>query len=224
MLRHCNALAAAARDYCQQRGILSIHLLSSPGSGKTELLARTIPLLQAHCAVAVIEADPHTDLDCIRIRAAGAPCVQTNTGGAGHLDAARVHTALQQLLPSPGSILFIESAGNLVFPAAFDVGESRRVLLLSVCEGDDKPLKYADAFASADLLLITKSVLLPHVCFDTAACVAGARRVCGEVPILQLDALSGEGMDGWLAWLLQQRNGSGPGGPTAPFMPLRGAL
>lgn len=224
ILQKHNALAGATRDYCRQRGIVSVHLLSSPGSGKTELLERTLPLLQAHCPVAVIEGDQHSDLDSIRIRAAGAPSVQVNTGRDGHLDAARVHDALQLLLPSSGSVLFIESVGSLVFPAGFDVGESRRVLLLSVCEGDDKPLKYTEAFASADLLLITKTALLPHVRFDVAACISRVLSVCGDVPILLLDAVSGEGMDGWLTWLLQQRTSSAHIDQAAPFMPLRGAL
>lgn len=223
ILQKYNALAAATRDYCQERGILSINLLSSPGSGKTELLARTIPRLQAHCPVAVIEGDQHTELDTLRIRAAGAPSVQINTGRACHLDAGRVQEALHLLLPAPGSVLFIENIGNLVCPTAFDLGESRRVVLLSVCEGDDKPLKYAEAFASADLLLITKTSLLPHVRFDTAACIAQARSVCRDVPVLLLDAISGEGMTPWLSWLLQQRAACMPALQPAAVTPLRGA-
>ena len=136
-----------------------------------------------------------------RIRATGAPAVQVNTGKGCHLDAHMIGHALDELAPAPGSLLFIENVGNLVCPAAFDLGEAHKVVVLSVTEGEDKPLKYPDMFAAADLMLLNKSDLLPHLEFDVAACMANALRVNPGLQILPVSARSGDGMAAWLSWI-----------------------
>lgn len=196
-----NRYAAANRLWFNQRGILSLNLVSSPGSGKTTLLTHSIEFLRDTLPMAVIEGDQQTSRDAERIRATGAAAMQINTGKGCHLDAHMVGHALDSLEPAAQSLLFIENVGNLVCPAAFDLGESQRVVILSVTEGDDKPLKYPDMFASADLMLLTKIDLLPHVDFDVDGCIEHARRVNPGIKVLQLSARSGEGMNHWLQWL-----------------------
>ncbi|MCC6136810.1 MAG: hydrogenase nickel incorporation protein HypB [Candidatus Contendobacter sp.] len=185
------------------RGVFALNLVSSPGSGKTTLLSQTVRALGTEFPVAVIGGDQQTANDAERIRAAGAPAVQINTGKGCHLDAHGVGHALEQLPLPEGGILFIENVGNLVCPADFDLGEAHKVVVLSVTEGEDKPLKYANMFAAADLMLLNKIDLLPHVDFDVAQCLDYARRVNSTLQILQLSARTGEGMAAWLDWLRQ---------------------
>ncbi|MGE5478763.1 MAG: hydrogenase nickel incorporation protein HypB [Bacteroidales bacterium] len=200
-----DSLAARNRAFLADRGVFALNLVSSPGSGKTTLLCRTIEALAGKYAVAVIEGDQQTSNDADRIRATGAPAVQVNTGKGCHLDADMVARACERLNPADDSVLFIENVGNLVCPAAFDLGEAHKVAILSVTEGEDKPLKYPDMFAAADLMILTKVDLLPHLDFDVAACVANARKVNPDMAVLQLSARSGEGMDQWLAWIAEGR-------------------
>jgi hydrogenase nickel incorporation protein HypB len=181
-----------------------LNLLSSPGSGKTSLLIQTIEQLKNSQAVAVIEGDQQTSRDAERIRATGVPALQLNTGKGCHLDAPMVGHAVEQLQPASNGILFIENVGNLVCPAGFDLGEARKVVILSVTEGEDKPLKYPDMFHAADLLLLNKIDLLPHLDFDLQQCIANARRINPGIEIIQLSARSGEGINDWLAWLKRQ--------------------
>ena len=198
-----NAYAQANRQAFQTRGLRVVNLMSSPGSGKTTLLTRTIERLQAAVPVAVIEGDQQTTRDADRIRATGAPAVQVNTGKGCHLDAHMVQHAMGSLDPADGSLVFIENVGNLVCPAGFDLGEAKRVVMLSVTEGEDKPLKYPDIFHAADIILLTKIDLLPYVDFDVEQCISYARRLRPDIPVLQLSARSGAGMDRWCAWLQQ---------------------
>ena len=197
--------AAANRRYLKSRGILALNLVSSPGSGKTALLVRTVAAL-GPSAASVIEGDQQTSRDAERIRAAGARAVQINTGRICHLDAHMVGHALHDLAPDPGGVVFIENVGNLVCPAGFDLGEARRVVVLSVTEGEDKPLKYPDIFATADLALINKTDLLPHLDFDMDAVVGNARRINPGLEILPVSARTGEGFAAWLAWIEAARS------------------
>ncbi|MBZ4021542.1 hydrogenase accessory protein HypB [Rhodobacter sp. TJ_12] len=199
-----DALAAQNRAAFDAQGLLALNLLSSPGSGKTTLLCETIRALAGRLPTAVIEGDQETSFDADRIRETGAPAVQINTGKGCHLDAAMIADAVGQLAPVRGSVLFIENVGNLVCPAAFDLGEAARVVVLSVTEGDDKPLKYPDMFAHADLMILNKIDLLPYLRFDVARCLEMARRVNPALPCLQLSATTGEGFDAWLDWIAHQ--------------------
>lgn len=195
--------AALNRERLDKAQCLALNLMSSPGSGKTTLLEKTLQALPGSLSVAVIEGDQQTEQDAERIRAAGAPAVQINTGKGCHLEAQRVSQALDQLLPGTPRLLFIENVGNLVCPAGFDLGEQRRVVLLSVTEGDDKPLKYPDIFARADLLLFTKTDLLPYVDFNRDRCLEFARRIRPDLPALSVSATHGDGLTEWLEWLGQ---------------------
>lgn len=196
-----NQYAAANRDYFRQQGILALNLVSSPGSGKTTLLARTIEDMKTDYAVAVIEGDQQTANDAERIRATGAKALQINTGKGCHLDGHMVGHALESLQPEEGSLLFIENVGNLVCPAAFDLGEAHKVAILSVTEGEDKPLKYPDMFHASDLMLLNKTDLLPHLNFDVEKCIAYAQQVNPRIRVLQVSATTGEGMDDWYRWI-----------------------
>ncbi len=181
--------------------LFAMNVVSSPGSGKTSLLVKTIEALKGRLPVAVIEGDQQTSNDADRIRATGAPAVQINTGKGCHLDAHMVGHALATLRPERGSALFIENVGNLVCPAAFDLGEARRVVVLSVAEGEDKPLKYPDMFATADLMLLNKSDLLPHLDFDVGLCLANALRINPDLQTLTVSARTGEGVAAFVAWI-----------------------
>ncbi|MBI5861683.1 MAG: hydrogenase nickel incorporation protein HypB [Rhodocyclales bacterium] len=193
--------AAANRQRFQEQGVLALNLMSSPGSGKTSLLVRTIEALQGRTPLAVIEGDQQTSVDAERIRHTGTPAVQVNTGKGCHLDASMVGRALARLDAKEASLLFIENVGNLVCPAAFDLGEAAKVTLLSVTEGEDKPLKYPDMFRVAHLLLLNKCDLLPYVDFDVERAIANARRINPSIEIISLSAKTGEGFDGWLSWI-----------------------
>jgi hydrogenase nickel incorporation protein HypB len=197
-------LASYNRDWLTSQGITALNVMSSPGSGKTTLLARTITEMSGAAggrSFAVVEGDQETLLDAERIRATGAPVVQINTGAGCHLDADMFRRGLAALAPQPGSVLFVENVGNLVCPALFDLGESARVVVISVTEGADKPLKYPQMFAGADLVLINKADLLPYVDFDVEACIDFARRVRPGVDCLLLSATTGAGIQAWYEWV-----------------------
>jgi hydrogenase nickel incorporation protein HypB len=206
ILEKNDAYAAANRRLLEQRGILALNLVSSPGSGKTTLLTRTISDLAGKFAVSVIEGDQQTANDAERIRAAGARAVQINTGKGCHLDGHMVGHAIETLNPPAASVLFIENVGNLVCPAAFDLGEACKVAILSVTEGEDKPIKYPDMFHAAEVMLLNKTDLLPYVDFDVDRCVEYARRVNPNIKILRVCATSGEGMDDWYRWISARRD------------------
>jgi hydrogenase nickel incorporation protein HypB len=197
--------AARNRQRFAATGTIALNFVSSPGSGKTTLLVRTIAALAGKIPVAVIEGDQQTSVDADRIRSAGAPAVQINTGKGCHLDAHMVGHALDELPSLNHGFLFIENVGNLVCPAAFDLGEAAKVAVVSVTEGDDKPLKYPDIFAAASLVLVNKIDLAPHVDADVGVLIANARRVNPDVAVLMLSARTGEGLDAWIAWLDAQR-------------------
>jgi hydrogenase nickel incorporation protein HypB len=196
-----NEYAAANRRRFGERGILALNLVSSPGSGKTTLLTRTIDDLKADLKLSVIEGDQQTANDAERIRGTGIKALQINTGKGCHLDAHMVGHALETLQPEDGSVLFIENVGNLVCPAAFDLGEAHKVAILSVTEGEDKPIKYPDLFHAADLMLLNKIDLLPYVQFDVDKCIEYARRVNPGIRVLRVSATSGEGTDPWYRWI-----------------------
>ena len=195
--------AAANRRRLSEQGVLALNLMSSPGAGKTTLLVETVRALSGELGIAVVEGDQETSNDAERIRACGVPAVQINTGRGCHLDAHMVGHALDELPLAAGSVVFIENVGNLVCPAAFDLGEAGKVVILSVTEGDDKPLKYPDMFAAADLMLLNKTDLLAHVDFDPERAIELARRVNPEIAEIRLSARSGEGMAAWLDWVLE---------------------
>jgi hydrogenase nickel incorporation protein HypB len=219
-----NQVAQQNRAHFRSHGVRALNLVSSPGSGKTTLLCATIRALQQQhpeLPLAVIEGDQQTTHDADRIRATGAPAIQVNTGKGCHLDAPMVAQAIARLAlhdhahgrghqhhdhdhghHHPQSLLFIENVGNLVCPALWDLGEDAKVVILSVTEGEDKPLKYPDMFAAAQLMLLTKTDLLPHLSFDVQRCMDYARRVNPGIRILQLSATTGEGMNDWIDWLL----------------------
>ncbi len=200
-----NQYAAANRRWFAQRGILALNLVSSPGSGKTTLLTRTMTALKGKYSLAVIEGDQQTANDAERIRATGVRALQINTGKGCHLDAHMVGHGLQTLEPENDAVLFIENVGNLVCPAAFDLGEAHKVAILSVTEGEDKPIKYPDMFHAADLLLLNKVDLLPYLQFDTDKCIDYARRVNPAIKVIRLSATSGEGMHDWYRWITAAR-------------------
>ncbi len=196
-------IAAQLRDKFKTQNILALNLMSSPGSGKTTLLVRTIEALKEQFSVAVVEGDQQTNHDAERIRAAGVTAVQINTGKGCHLDANMVQHGIEHLKPENNSVLFIENVGNLVCPSAFDLGETYKVVILSVTEGEDKPIKYPDMFHAADIMLLTKSDLLPHLDFDVDQCIEYARRINPDINVVQLSAHSGENMQQWYS-LIQQ--------------------
>ena len=194
------------RAHFDQHGVLAINLMSSPGAGKTALLEATIEALSGRFKVAVIEGDLETENDADRIRAKGVPAIQITTGSACHLDAHMVHGALHDMELEGVDILFIENVGNLVCPASFDLGQHRNVALLSSPEGHDKPAKYPVMFRAADLVLVTKSDLLPVLGdFDPAQAERYLRQLANPAPLFELSARTGDGMHHWLDWLEQGR-------------------
>ncbi|MCQ0988219.1 hydrogenase nickel incorporation protein HypB [Jiella marina] len=197
--------AAENRKRLEASGVLALNLVSSPGSGKTTLLCETIRRLAGSVPATVIEGDQQTANDAERIRAAGAPAVQVNTGKGCHLDAHMVGHAMERLPLEDGGILFIENVGNLVCPAAFDLGEAAKVAILSVTEGEDKPLKYPDMFAASRLMILNKIDLAPHCDFDSVRCAENARRINPAIEVIELSAKTAEGFEAWLGWLDQRR-------------------
>ena len=210
-----NRIARRNRLHFEVHGVTALNLVSSPGSGKTTLLCATITALKARAPalpVSVIEGDQQTSVDADRIRETGAPAIQINTGKGCHLDAPMVAEAFDALHDhhhahahhGVRSLLFIENVGNLVCPAVWDLGEDAKVAILSVTEGEDKPLKYPDMFAAASLMIVNKIDLLPHLRFDVERCITAARRVNPAIEVIRLSATTGEGMDDWLSWLEQR--------------------
>ena len=193
--------ADANRRLFGERGVFALNLVSSPGSGKTTLLARTAADLGDGLPMSVIEGDQQTSRDAERIRSAGVCALQINTGKACHLDAHMIGHALERLELRRGGVLFIENVGNLVCPASFDLGEHHKVVVMSVTEGEDKPLKYPDMFAAADLMIINKIDLLPYVEFDVVRSKAYARRINPDLEVIELSATQGAGLDQWYLWL-----------------------
>ncbi len=201
ILARNDAIAAANRHDLQAAKTLALNLVSSPGSGKTALLVETLKRIGDTYPVAVIEGDQETSADADRIRATGAPAIQINTGKGCHLDADLVRTGMSRLGTPAHGILFIENVGNLVCPAGFDLGEAHKVVIVSVTEGEDKPLKYSSMFAASALMVVTKTDLLPHLDFDVDRLIDNARRINPTIGVLKLSAKTGEGMDRWLHWL-----------------------
>lgn len=199
-----DAYAMANRRVLKALGALAVNLVSSPGSGKTTLLCETIRRLGT-APLAVIEGDQQTSADADRIRATGATAIQINTGKGCHLDAHMVGHAMDDLTLKPGSFLFIENVGNLVCPAAFDLGEDAKIAILSVTEGEDKPLKYPDMFTAAKVAILNKIDLAPHTDADLDAYEANLRRVNPSITILRVSARTGQGMEAWIQWLHHAR-------------------
>jgi hydrogenase nickel incorporation protein HypB len=202
LLEKNDALAAINRRHFADRAVLALNLVSSPGSGKTTLLVKTIEAWAARTPVAVIEGDQQTSRDADRIRATGAPAVQVNTGKGCHLDAHMVGHAVDRLDPAEGSLLLIENVGNLVCPAAFDLGEAHKVVILSVTEGEDKPLKYPPMFHSADVAVVTKLDLAAATEFDREKALANLRRVSHHATVFEVSARSGQGLEAWCEFLI----------------------
>jgi hydrogenase nickel incorporation protein HypB len=199
-----NAYAGENRKHFTEHGVFALNLVSSPGSGKTTLLTRTIEHLKGKkISIAVIEGDQQTTRDADRIRATGVAAIQINTGKGCHLDAHMVGHAVERLVLPDDSLLLIENVGNLVCPAAFDLGEAHKVAILSVTEGEDKPLKYPDMFEAADVMLLNKIDLLPYLAFNVPLCLEYARRINPNIKVILISAVSGEGMDEWEEWLGQ---------------------
>jgi hydrogenase nickel incorporation protein HypB len=204
ILARNNRLAAGNRALFKAHGLFVLNLVSSPGSGKTTLLEKTLKDLSATIRSAVIEGDQQTDNDAVRIAATGAPVKQINTGAGCHLDAHMVGHAAQEFDLDNLDLLLIENVGNLVCPASFDLGENHKVVVLSVTEGEDKPLKYPHMFHAADIMLLNKTDLLPHLDFDVAKCREMARRVNPGITIFEVSARTGAGMDDWYGWLSER--------------------
>ncbi len=198
VLSHNDRLAERNRGYFAGRGITALNLVSSPGSGKTELLAATLVALRGKTPSAVLVGDLQTDNDAARLRNLGAPVVQINTGDVCHLDAEMIHSALDRIELAGVKLLFIENVGNLVCPSAFDLGESERIVLLSVTEGEDKPLKYPSLFHSASIVVITKTDMASAAGFDRDTALANVRRIAHHAQVLELSARTGVGMEAWI--------------------------
>ncbi|OYU94667.1 MAG: hydrogenase accessory protein HypB [Bacteroidetes bacterium B1(2017)] len=201
VLHENNLLAERNRGYFDAKNILALNLVSSPGSGKTTLLERTLTDLKGQLEFAVIEGDQQTTNDADRIHATGTKVTQINTGKGCHLDSHMVMHALQGMKPKANSVLFIENVGNLVCPAMFDLGEKERVVIISVTEGDDKPLKYPDMFFSSTLCIINKTDLLPYVPFDMEKVKANALKINHKLEIIEVSCTNGEGLEQWYNWL-----------------------
>jgi hydrogenase nickel incorporation protein HypB len=201
LLAKNDQLAAKNRAWFQEQEILGLNLVSSPGSGKTTLLTRTIRDLQEQIPISVIEGDQATSNDAQRIRETGCNVVQINTGTGCHLEAAMIQKGLHELAPSPRSIVMIENVGNLVCPALFDLGEQAKVVILSVTEGEDKPMKYPHMFRASQVMILNKIDLLPYVEFDRDRCVEYALKVNPNLTIFQVSATTGEGLEDWYDWL-----------------------
>jgi hydrogenase nickel incorporation protein HypB len=200
-------IAERNRGYFEARGIFALNLVSSPGSGKTSLLERSIRELKGSFSICVIEGDQQTMNDAGRIQETGAPVVQVNTGQGCHLDAGMINAAVKKLEVPQDAVLMIENVGNLICPALFDLGESKRVVIMSVTEGEDKPLKYPYMFLSSDLCVMNKTDLLPYLDFDMGTAHDYALQVNPQLEIIELSVKTGEGMQQWYDWIINQRSG-----------------
>ncbi|WP_295623672.1 hydrogenase nickel incorporation protein HypB [uncultured Nitrosomonas sp.] len=205
ILERNNQYANENRRFLSKQNILALNLLSSPGSGKTTLLVNTIQILRNKLPITVIEGDQQTDHDAARIRETGISATQINTGKGCHLDAFMVQQAMQQISPQQNSLLFIENVGNLVCPSNFDLGEAYKIVILSVTEGEDKPLKYPDMFHAADLMLLNKCDLLPYLSFDVDLAIEYAHHIHPGLPVIQISAMQGSGMQVWIDWIEANR-------------------
>ncbi|MBN1996956.1 hydrogenase nickel incorporation protein HypB [candidate division KSB1 bacterium] len=201
ILKKNDQFAMEVRDFCAKHNILVLNLLSSPGSGKTTILEKTLARIKTRVNVAVIEGDVQTDQDAVRIARQNVPVVQIVTNGGCHLDAALVLDAVSKMDLSGVRLLFIENVGNLVCPSGFDLGEHHKIVIASTAEGDDKPLKYPKTFRVSDVCLINKIDLLPYLNFDVPAFLANAKKINPDLTFFQISAQSGEGLDPWIAWL-----------------------
>ncbi|MBD2665985.1 hydrogenase accessory protein HypB [Richelia sinica FACHB-800] len=206
ILARNNLLAAQNRGWFKGRNILALNLMSSPGAGKTTLLTRTINDVKDKLTISVIEGDQETTNDAEKIKSTGCKVVQINTGTGCHLDASMIDRGLQQLNPPLNSVVMIENVGNLVCPALFDLGEQAKVVILSVTEGEDKPIKYPHMFRASEIMIITKVDLLPYVQFDVQRCIEYAQQVNPKMQIFQVSATTGAGLDEWYSWLNQKVN------------------
>ncbi len=214
LLSKNDGIATQNREYLKSKGILGLNLVSSPGSGKTTLLTRTLHDLSSRISFSVIEGDQETLNDAQRIRETGCPVIQVNTGTGCHLEAAMVQRGIQTLQPPSHSVLMIENVGNLVCPALFDLGEEAKVAILSVTEGEDKPLKYPHMFRASQVMMLTKTDLLPYVNFDVDQCIRYARQVNPHIQVLQVSATTGEGLNNWYDWITQRMNARGDAQPV----------
>ena len=196
--------AAVLRGELKEKGTLLINLMASPGAGKTTLLERTIRDLKDKLRIAVMEADVDSDVDAVRIEKIGARAVQAHTDGMCHMDAGMTRRALEALGDEPFDLVVLENVGNLICPAEFDTGAGKRVMLLSVPEGDDKPLKYPLMFSVSDVLIITKTDVAPYFDFDVDACVARAKRLNPNITVFTVSAKTGEGFEAWENWITEQ--------------------
>ncbi|MBD2442360.1 hydrogenase nickel incorporation protein HypB [Dolichospermum sp. FACHB-1091] len=203
-----NLLAAQNRGWFKGRNILALNLMSSPGAGKTTLLTRTINDLKNTLTISVIEGDQETTNDAEKIKSTGCQVVQINTSTGCHLDASMIEKGLQELNPPLNSVVMIENVGNLVCPALFDLGEAAKVVILSVTEGEDKPIKYPYMFRSSDIMILTKIDLLPYINFDVQRCIEYAKQVNPKIQVFQVSATTGEGLEDWYGWLSQKVNNS----------------
>jgi hydrogenase nickel incorporation protein HypB len=206
ILSQNNTTAGLNRRFFEGRKVLCFNLVSSPGSGKTTVLEKTISQLISSRKIYVIEGDQQTLIDANRIEKAGAPAIQINTGSGCHLDAKMIEAALKKLDIEAGSFLFIENVGNLVCPAMFDLGEHKRVLIASVTEGEDKPLKYPKIFETSHLCIINKSDLIPYVDFRSDEFMKNVQHVNPHLDLIEISAKTGEGMNLWFDWILSQKN------------------
>ena len=204
LLKANDYVAEVIRTSMKDRGILLLNLVSSPGSGKTSLLEETIKRIKDKIKIAVLEGDLETERDADRIRKQGIEALQITTGGLCHLEAQMIQQALPNLDLENADVLFIENVGNLVCPASYDLGEDYRVTLVSCTEGDDKPKKYPSMFLTTDVMLVTKSDLLPYVPFSVEAVIKDAHEVNSSIESMVLSSLKGEGMDQWCDWLIEK--------------------
>src|SRR6476659_6584972 len=206
VLSENDRVAESLRDRFRQNGVLCVNLISSPGSGKTTLLERTLEVLPPDARVAVLTGDIQTENDAARLKRFGFPVKQITTGGTCHLDARMIETHLEDWSLEDLDLLFIENVGNLVCPSSYDLGEAAKIVLLSVTEGEDKPLKYPSIFFKSELLVITKTDLLPYVPFDIAQAEENARKVHPGMEIVRVSCTAGDGLKEWLQWLERRKS------------------
>ena len=215
VLSENDRIAAELRERFREHGTLCLNLISSPGSGKTTLLEKTLATLPRDMRVAILTGDIQTENDAARLRRFGFPTKQITTGGTCHLDARMIERHLADWRPEDIDLLFIENVGNLVCPSSYDLGEDAKIVLLSVTEGDDKPLKYPSIFFKSELLVLTKVDLLPYVPFDIAAAEENARRVHPGMQIVRTSCMTGSGLNDWLTWLEQRQKRAAKAQPVA---------